>query len=417
MDFSERLQHYDFDFDGLSARIAGVSPAVAAREIPRALDAVERGVELELDDLIVLLSPAADAHLEAMAQAAERLTRRRFGRVIQMYAPMYLSNYCHSTCTYCGFSFGNKIKRLTLSVSQAVEEARLLHAAGLRHLLLLTGEDYKETPVDYLADICGILSGIDVLPGDDALREGAAAFVDAATAVRGDDAVSHTGGSSAAPVFSSISLEVYPLKEDDYRLLRARGMDGLAVYQETYDPRRYAEVHLGGMKKRMQFRLDCPDRAGRAGMRKIAVGALLGLSDPAADACFTALHARHLMKEYWQTQVSLSLPRMRFAEGVNEIPNVTDREYVRYLFAARLFLPDAGLNLSTRESPALRDRLSTLCVTHMSAGSRTEPGGYSGADSTEQFSVDDHRSIAEVSAMLERNRMEPVFVDWSPVLK
>ena len=152
-------------------------------------------------------------------------------------------------------------------------------------------------------------------------------------------------------------------------------------------------------------------------MRKIAVGALLGLSDPAADACFTALHARHLLKEYWQTQVSLSLPRMRFAEGVDEIPNVTDREYVRYLFAARLFLPDAGLNLSTRESPALRDRLSTLCITHMSAGSRTEPGGYSGADSTEQFSVDDHRSIAEVSAMLERNRMEPVFVDWSPVLK
>ncbi|MCR9141396.1 MAG: radical SAM protein [bacterium] len=398
MDFSERIQQYDFDFDGLAARIAAVSAERAAAEIPRALDSVAAGIELDLDDLVVLLSPAADSHLEAMARAAEHLTRKRFGRVIQMYAPMYLSNYCHSTCTYCGFSFGNKIKRLTLSVSDAVKEARLLHDAGIRHLLLLTGEDYKETPIDYLAEVCGILSGLD----------GAASG--------GDDRESESA--DARPFsFSSISLEVYPLKEDEYRLLRSRGMDGLAVYQETYDPRRYAEVHLGGMKKRMQYRLDCPDRAGRAGMRKIAVGALLGLSNPAADAAYTALHARHLMKQYWQSQVSLSLPRMRFAEGVNEIPNVTDREYVRYLFAMRLFLPDAGLNLSTRESPALRDRLATLCVTHMSAGSRTEPGGYSGADSTEQFSVEDHRSIAQVSAMLEANRIEPVFVDWSPVLK
>jgi 2-iminoacetate synthase len=386
MDFSERLEQFDFDFDGLAARIAGVSGDRAAAEIPRALESVARGIELDLDDLIVLLSPAADAHLEAMAGAAEQLTRKRFGRVIQVYAPMYLSNYCHSTCTYCGFSFGNKIKRLTLSVPDAVREARLLYDAGIRHVLLLTGEDYKETPVDYLAEICGLLSGVDTSP-------------------------------SEKPRFASVSLEVYPLKEEDYRLLRTRGMDGLAIYQETYDPRRYAEVHLGGMKKRMRFRLDCPDRAGRAGMRKIAVGALLGLSDPAADACYAALHARHLMKQYWQSQVSLSLPRMRFAEGVNEIPDVSDRDYVRYLFAMRLFLPDAGLNLSTRESPALRDRLANLCVTHMSAGSRTEPGGYSGADSTEQFAVEDHRSIAQVRAMLTERKMEPVFVDWSPVLK
>lgn len=396
MNFSDRIQQYDFDFNGLAARIASVTPATAAATIPRALDSAARGVELDLDDLIALLSPAADEHLEAMARAAEHITRKRFGRVIQIYAPMYLSNYCHSTCTYCGFSSGNQIKRLTLSVPRAIAEARLLHDAGIRHLLLLTGEDYKETPVDYLAEVCGILSGADAVSELES---------------------SPISKSSSAPRFSSISLEVYPLKEEDYRMLRTRGMDGLAVYQETYDPARYAEVHLGGMKKRMQYRLDCPDRAGRAGMRKIAVGALLGLSDPAADACFVALHARHLMKEYWQTQVSLSLPRMRFAEGVEELPEVSDRAYVRYLFAMRLFLPDAGLNLSTREPQSLRDRLSTLCITHMSAGSRTEPGGYSGQDSTEQFAIEDHRSIAEVSAMLEQNQMEPVFVDWSPVLK
>lgn len=395
MNFSERIIESGYDFDRLATAIAGVSRATADAVIPRALDEARRGVELDVRDLIVLLSPAADGHLEAMAVAAEHITRKRFGRVIQMYAPMYLSNYCHSTCTYCGFSFGNKIRRLTLSVDRAIDEARLIYATGIRHLLLLTGEDYKETPVEYLAEICGALSG-----------------VDAAT-----DASEH----SSAPHFASISLEVYPLSEDDYRMLRGRGMDGLAVYQETYDPKRYAEVHLGGMKKRMQYRLDCPDRAGRAGMRKIAVGALLGLSDPAADACFVALHARHLLKEYWQTQVSLSLPRLRPAEGVREedlnAPNVSDRAYVRYLLAMRLFLPDAGLNLSTRESGRLRDRLATLCVTHMSAGSRTEPGGYSGQDSTEQFAIEDHRSVAEIRAMLERNQMEPVFVDWSPVLK
>lgn len=396
MNFSEYLGEHELRFEDVAARIAAVTADEAAAVIPRALNAVDAGQELGLDELVVLLSPAADAHLETMAVVAEALTRRRFGRTIQIYAPMYLSNYCHSTCTYCGFSFGNQIKRLTLSVPRAVEEARLLHDAGIRHILLLTGEDYKETPVDYLAEVCRALSG----------RANFAKETAASASVQ-----------SGEFHFPSISLEVYPLKEDDYRLLRAAGMDGLAVYQETYDPRRYAEVHLGGMKKRMGYRLDCPDRAGRAGMRKIAVGALLGLSDPAADACFTALHARHLITQYWRTHVSLALPRLRPAAGVDELPEVSDRAYVRYLLATRLFLPDAGITLSTRESPRFRDRLAELCVTQMSAGSKTEPGGYSGADSTEQFEIEDHRSIAEIEAMLTAQNFEAVYVDWSPTLK
>jgi 2-iminoacetate synthase len=386
MNFSQYIEERGYDFETIARRIAGVAADGAGPYIARALERAQAGAELDLDEMLVLLSEAADPYLEEMARVAQHITRKRFGRVVQIYAPMYLSNYCHSTCTYCGFSFGNDIKRLTLSPARAAREAELLYREGIRHILLLTGEDYKETPVEYLIQVCRALHG-----------EGA--------------------GALAGVVFPSISVEVYPLSEDDYRLLRTAGVDGLAVYQETYDPRRYREVHLGGMKKRMRYRLDCPDRGGRAGLRRIAIGALLGLSDPAADACFAALHARYLLKQYWQTQISLSLPRLRPAAGLAEVPHVSDRAYVRYLLAMRLFLPDAGLNLSTRESAGLRDSLTPLCITHMSAGSRTEPGGYSGEDSTEQFETEDRRSVAEVRDMLIASELEPVFVDWSPVLK
>ncbi len=377
-DFSEFMAGQDFA--STARRIAGApedAEEIRAR-VRGVLARAEQDVEPGPEDLAALLSPAADACLEEMAVTAQRITRKRFGRTVQMYAPMYLSNHCSSTCTYCGFSFGNKdVRRLTLTPEQAVAEADLLHERGIRHILLLTGEAYKETPVEYLEEVCARL----------------------------------------APKFPSISIEVYPLLEDDYRRLRESGVDGLAVYQETYDPLRYSELHLGGMKKRMNFRLDCPDRGGRAGLRRIALGALLGLSDPAADAYFVALHARHVLKRYWRTQVSLSLPRLRPASGVGELPVVGDREYARYLFALRIFLHDAGLNLSTREPAHLRDHLAELCITHMSAGSKTEPGGYSGAESTEQFEIEDRRSVAEIRAMLESRDLEPVFTDWSQVLK
>ncbi len=344
----------------------------------RIVEALERPEEeLNMEDLSALLSPGADQFLEEMAQRALLLTRRRFGKVIQLYAPLYLSNYCHSTCSYCGFSFANKIERLTLTIPQVIEEAQILHRQGIRHILLLTGEELKETPLSYLGRAVS------------ALRD----------------------------MFSSVSIETYPLETKDYKQLRQQGLDGLAVYQETYDPRRYSEVHLGGMKKNMLYRLNCPDRAAEAGLRRIAIGALLGLSDPATDVWMTALHARYLRKHYWKTEIAISLPRLRPAAGIEQPPQLPDRIYARLLFALRIFLPDVGLTLSTREPAELRDQLAAICITQMSAGSNTEPGGYSKKGAEKQFSISDNRSIEEVSASLVRQGLEPVFVDWSPVLK
>ena len=375
MNFSDL--YANLNFQEVRAGIAGErdTEAQLRQRARRALDRFED--ELSPDDLTALLSPAANEFLEEMALKARYITRKRFGNTMQMYAPLYLSNECRSSCTYCGFSFENKVPRITLSPDEVVRDADFLHKEGIRYILLLTGEDYSNTPVSYLGDVADILRD----------------------------------------KFPSISIEVYPLKEEEYSGLRERGLDGLAVYQETYDPVRYAQVHLRGVKKRMLYRLDCPDRGGRAGLRKIAVGALLGLSDPAADVYFTAMHARYLTQTYWRTQISISLPRLRPAEGLNDVPLVSDTDYVRYLTALRIFLPDAGINLSTRESAPFRNHLADICITHMSAGSRTEPGGYTAPGAQEQFSIEDTRSIVEVKEMLVSKGLDPLFVDWSPVYK
>ena len=335
--------------------------------------------QLSSDDLMALLSPAASPYLEAMAQKAREVTRMRFGKVMQLYAPLYLSNECRSGCTYCGFSFENDLPRVTLTPEQAMEEADVLHEWGIRHILLLTGEDLKNAPVSYIAEISSLL----------------------------------------APRFPSIGIEIYPLKVEDYNLLRNAGVDALTLYQETYDPERYQEVHLRGMKKRMEYRLDAPDRAGEAGFRRITIGALLGLSDPAAEVFFVAQHARHLMKKYWKTQVQVSLPRLRPADGLSQVPYLPDRMYVQYLAALRLYLPDAGMVLSTREGRVMRDHMADICITSMSAGSRTDPGGYGEHEEHygEQFAIEDNRTVEEMRSMLFSRGIEPVMTDWSSILK
>ncbi len=346
-----------------------------AADVRGALDRFEG--ELTPDDLAALLSPAAAPFLEEMARKAQYVTRKRFGNVMLLYAPLYLSNYCRSSCTYCGFSYENEVPRLVLSPEEILREGEALHGQGIRHLLLLTGEDYRNTPLSYIGEAAERLSGL----------------------------------------FPSLGVEIYPLKEEEYGFLRERGVDSLTLYQETYDPKRYQEVHLRGVKQRMEYRLDGPDRAGRAGFRRINVGALLGLSDPAAEVFFVAAHARHLMQQYWRTQVLISLPRLRPARGVPDVPGLPDRVFVQYLTALRLYLPDAGLVLSTRESRTMRDHMADICITSMSAGSRTDPGGYAGEGGHEQFTVEDDRTVEEMSAMLELHGLEPVFQDWSYELK
>ncbi|HEX7168920.1 MAG TPA: 2-iminoacetate synthase ThiH [Acidimicrobiales bacterium] len=355
------------DVAGLRAFVARASDA----DVTRALARPRRG----LDDFAVLLSDAASTRLEELALAAHETTVRRFGRTIHLFAPLYLSNECVSTCTYCGFSAGNEIARRTLGVDEVVAEALELRSRGFRHVLLVAGEHARIVSKDYLVDCVRAL----------------------------------------APHVPSISLEVQVWDEATYARLVEAGCDGLVVYQETYDRDTYAAVHLKGKKRNYDWRLAAPDRAAAAGMRRLGIGTLLGLHDDwRSEAITVAAHARALIRRWWRAEVTVSLPRLRPAAGGFEPRDVVDdRAFVQLLCALRLALPDVGIVLSTREEAAFRDALLRLGVTHMSAGSHTEPGGYAAAtDADEQFSVADTRSPAEVAAVLRAAGYDPVWKDW-----
>ncbi len=325
------------------------------------------------DDFPVLISPAAGAFLETMAARSRQLTSLRFGRAVRMYAPVYISNACINACAYCGFNTHNATSRTTLTLKQVLAEADILHRQGFRHLLLVSGEHRGYVPVTFIADIAR------------KLRE----------------------------TYAGLSIEVYPMETAEYALLAASGITGIAVYQETYDRQRYAELHQGP-KANFSYRLATPERAARAGLRELGIGTLLGLSDHRIDLALTALHAAYLMKTFWQARISISFPRIRQAAG-NFTPaeTITDRQLAQAVFALRLVLPDAELVLSTRENQLFRDGMAGLGITRMSAGSRTNPGGYATEqDALEQFSVDDRRSAAEVAAMLDQKGLEPVWKDF-----
>jgi 2-iminoacetate synthase len=338
------------------------------------VERVLRARRRSLADFAVLLSPAATERLEDLAAAAHATTVRRFGRTVRLFAPLYLSNECVSTCTYCGFSAGNDIARRTLTPDEVLAEARELKARGFRHVLLVSGEHARIVSKDYLVECVRVL----------------------------------------APEIPSISVEVQVWDTETYRRLVDAGCEGLVVYQETYDRDTYAAVHLKGKKRNYDWRLAALDRGAEGGMRRLAVGALLGLHpDWRLEALATAAHARALMRRWWRCEVSASLPRLRPAAGGYEpVLPVGDRELVQLVCALRLFLPDLGVSLSTRESPALRDALLRLGVTQMSAGSHTEPGGYAeSSDAEPQFEVSDTRSPAEVAASLKNAGYDPVWID------
>jgi 2-iminoacetate synthase len=329
-------------------------------------------------DLAVLLSEAAAARLEDLAQAAHRVSLARFGRAVRLFAPLYLSNECVSTCTYCGFSAGNAITRRTLSATEVAAEAAELHRRGFRHVLLVSGEHARIVSRDYLVDCV----------------------------------------QAVAPHFPQVSVEVQVWDTDTYRRLLAAGCDGVTVYQETYDPRTYASVHLKGKKRNYAWRLAAPDRAAEAGMRRLAIGALLGLHpDWRAEALALAAHAQALIQRWWRCEVSIALPRLRPAAGGYEPQEaVSDAAFVQLLCALRIVLPDVGISLSTREPAPLRDALDPLGVTTMSAGSHTEPGGYAAeSDAEPQFTISDLRSPAEVAAALRSAGYDPVWKDWQRV--
>lgn len=348
-----------------------LAASATERDVERALRKGRR----DLSDFASLLSPAARDRIDEMAEDAHSLTVRRFGRTIHLFAPLYLSNECVSSCTYCGFSAENEIARHTLSVDDVIAEARELRARGFRDLLLVAGEHARIVSKDYLVECVRALA--DEVP--------------------------------------SISLEVQVWDRGTYRRLVEAGCDGLVVYQETYDRETYAAVHRKGKKRNFDWRLAAPDRGAAAGMRKLGVGALLGLHhDWRADAIAVAAHARALMRRWWRAEVTVSLPRLRPAAGGYE-PRapVDDADFVQLLCAFRLCLPDVGITLSTREPPQLRDAILRLGITHMSAGSHTEPGGYAAPSEAEpQFAVSDTRSPAEVAAVVRSAGYETVWKDW-----
>jgi 2-iminoacetate synthase len=342
-----------------------------AADVDRALAVPRRG----LAEFAALISPAAAPRLPDLAAAAHELAVRRFGRTIRLYAPLYLSSECVSTCTYCGFARTNPIVRRTLTTAQILAEAGELAARGFRHLLLVAGEHPRATSGDHLVEVCR------------ALR----------------------------PTVAQLSIEAQVWHGDTYRRLVSAGCDGLAVYQETYDRQVYANVHLGGRKRHYAWRLTALDRAAAAGMRRLGLGALLGLHpDWRFDALALAAHARALARRWWRCEVAVSLPRLRpAAAGFAPRHPVSDHDFVQLVCALRLALPDMGLTLSTREPPRLRDALVRLGVTDMSAGSHTEPGGYAApADGEPQFLVEDDRSPARIAAALRAGGYDPVWKDW-----
>ena len=361
-----------------------------------------------LVDFAQLISPAAGGLLETLGRRSQALTRQRFGKTIRLFAPLYLSNECINNCSYCGFSRDNPILRVTLSIEDVVREARSLKEQGFRNLLLVAGEHPKFVSNGYLADCTRALH-------------------------------------AEVP---SLSHEVGPMETDEYRPLVEAGAEGLVVYQETYDREIYARMHTAGPKRNFDWRLETPERAYDAGFRRLGIGALYGLSDWRMEALSVAAHAAYLLKNCWKAQVTVSLPRLRPCAGeFQPLTHISDRELVQLVCAFRLYLPDVGLVLSTREPAKLRDGVIPLGITMISAGSHTEPGGYTGAgkdkihrtekgrivelasgasewasvperatNATGQFEIADQRSALEMSDLLKRLGYEPVWKDWDAAL-
>jgi 2-iminoacetate synthase len=358
------------DTPGIAARASTAGSADVA--------AILRRERLDLADLAVLLSPAATGHLEALARRAQALTVQRFGRVVRLFAPLYLSSHCLSTCTYCGFARSLPGTRNTLTPEQVEHEARILAARGFRHLLLVSGEHRGEIGPQYLLDCLTRLRR----------------------------------------VVPSLTLETQTWSTEVYARLMAAGLEGVVHYQETYQRDRYRQVHPGGWKRDFNRRLNAMDSAGESGARRLGLGVLLGLSaDWRADLIAVAEHARLMQQRYWRSEITISLPRITAsASGFRPATELTETDFVQVITALRLFLPAVGIVLSTREPASLRDGLVRIAVTHLSAGSSTEPGGYTGAGRARaQFDVVDRRSPQEIASMLMTAGYEPVFHDALPV--
>ncbi|MFP1870284.1 2-iminoacetate synthase ThiH [Lonsdalea quercina] len=359
------------DWDDLRFRLNGKTSA----DVERALNAVRP----DRDDFMALISPAAAGYLEPLAQRAQHLTRQRFGNTVGFYVPLYLSNLCANDCTYCGFSMSNRIKRKILNDDEIQQECRAIRQLGFDQLLLVAGEHQGKVGMDYFRR---------VLP-------------------------------QIRPHFSALMMEVQPLATEDYAELKALGLDGVMVYQETYHAPTYARHHLRGRKQDFAWRLGTPDRLGAAGIDKIGLGALIGLSDSWRVDCYmVAEHLLDLQQRHWQSRFSLSFPRLRpCAGGIKPASLMDEAQLMQTICAFRLLAPDVELSLSTRESPFFRDHMVPIAINSVSAFSKTQPGGY--ADNhpeLEQFAPHDARRPEAVADAMTRAGLQPVWKDWDGYL-
>lgn len=336
-------------------------------------------VNPNLEDFKALISPAAKPFLEIMAKRSKELTLKRFGKIIQLYIPLYLSNSCTNHCVYCGFNHNNNIERKTLSKTEVDAEIKIIKDLGYEHILLVTGEDNKNSNSDYLNEMVKYIK----------------------------------------PNFSLISIEVQPLETEEYQKLAISGVNTVYVYQETYNKLKYKDYHPKGKKSDFKYRLETPDRIGEASIHRIGLGCLLGLEDWRTDSFFTALHYKYLEKKYWKTKYSISFPRLRPNAGSFNPKNpVNSKELFQLICAYRILSETIELSISTRESRSFRDNIIGAGITSISAGSKTNPGGYSASEETlEQFEVNDDRSPLEISEMIKSKGYETVWKDWDSYMQ
>jgi 2-iminoacetate synthase len=371
--FADVIDQYDWG--ETTAQIMATTPqqvesvlAVAARN--------ER--QLTPEEFMVLISPAAASYIEDMAVLSRRFTQEKFGKTISMYIPMYVSNACANACVYCGFNHANELKRKILSMDEVRAECEAIKELGpFENLLLVSGEFPSLCGTDYFVDV---------------LR-------------------------TCRPYFHNLTIEVQPMRTAQYKRLVQEGLNGVVCFQETYHRERYKEYHPRGMKSIFEWRLNGFDRMGRAGVHKIGMGVLIGLEDWRTDITMLARHLRYLQKTYWRTRYSVNFPRMCPSEsGFQPRVVMTDRELAQLTFAFRIFDHEIDISYSTREKMSFRDNMMSLGVTSMSAGSKTEPGGYvSSPDALEQFTITDARTPHDVEASISAHGYEPVWKDWDAV--
>lgn len=371
--FADIIDQYDWN-----KTLAMVDNATLA-DVDRILaKAVTNKKSLTPDEFALLISPAATERIEIMAQLSRHFTTERFGKTISLYIPMYVGNACTNKCVYCGFNHDNPFERTVLTMQQIEEECKAIRRLGpFENLLIVSGEYPSLCGVDYIEDVLHV----------------------------------------CRPYFHNLTIEVQPMRAIDYERLTHSGLNGVVCFQETYHKEAYKKYHPKGMKSHFEWRLNGYDRMGEAGVHKIGLGALLGLEDWRGDVVMMARHLRYLQKKYWRSRYSVNFPRMCPSEsGFQPVSIINDKELAQLTFAFRIFDHDVDISYSTREAPQFRDNMMTLGVTSMSAGSKTDPGGYTSIpDSLEQFEVTDERHPIEVQEAIRKNGYDPVWKDWDSI--